>query len=206
MMIYGIAGASGTGKTTLGSQVGDALSISFVRTSVTEMARKAGFEAVSRLTLPDRVRLQNSLLEQFEELLHGIKGPAILDRTPIDLIGYLGAEIHMHSHEILDIETLESLDGYFLRCQKLTAQCFDRVFVTSILPHYETAETRPDYNPAYQRHVHWLITGAAVGAESEINATLLLSGNLHDRVTYVSQMISERLQEIDKSRKKLVLH
>lgn len=201
-MIYGLAGASGTGKTTLGHEVGQVLSIPFVRTSITDMARKAGFEAVGCLDLPDRLKLQESLFDQFEDLLDKTKGPVIFDRTPIDLIGYLGAEIHMHSHLELEIEALEQANTYFLRCQELTSRAFDKVFVTGILPTYEAAETRPDYNPAYQRHVQMIITGAIFSTRYDVNASILVTDNLHDRIKIVSDLIADRLKEIEEAKRK----
>lgn len=200
-MIYGIAGASGTGKTTLGHQVGEALSIPFVRTSITAMAEKAGFKAVGSLSLPDRLELQESLLEQFGDLLDKTKGPIIFDRTPIDLIGYLGAEVHMHSNRDLDTDDLIQIDDYYTRCQQMTAQYFDRTFITSILPEYELAATRPDFNPAYQRHVHMLIIGAAVSAEVPLELTILVTDSLQDRVQIVSDAIADRLEEIEKHKR-----
>lgn len=201
-MIYGVAGASGTGKSTLCQHVSEALAIPFVKTSITDMARKAGFEAVGRLGLEDRIRLQNSLLEQFEELLDKTRGPVIFDRTPIDLIGYLGAEIHMHSRDLVDVETLEAVDGYFKKCQEMTAARFDRIFVTNVLPHYETAETRPGYNPAYQRHVQFLIMGAVVASPGPLMASFLLMNDLHQRVRTVTDQIAERLDTIETEKRK----
>jgi predicted ATPase len=201
-MIYGVAGASGTGKSTLCQHVSDALSIPFVRTSVTDMARKAGFEAVGRLSILDRIALQDSLLDQFNDLLQKARGPVIFDRTPIDLIGYLGAEIHMHSHLDLAAEQLESVNSYITRCQTLTGTYFDRVFVAGLLPDYESADTRPNYNPAYQRHVHLLITGAAVASEVNLDCVLLTTDSLHDRVEIVCDQITDRMKAIEEARRK----
>ena len=200
-MIYGIAGASGTGKTTLGKHVSDALNIPFVRTSITEMARKAGFEAVGSLPLPDRWRLQQSLLTQFEDMLDNMRGPVILDRTPVDLIGYLYGEIDMHSDQALDLETLKQIDAYCTKCQNLTATRFDRVFITNILPEYELAETRPGFNPAYQRHVHMIIVGSLITAENQSDVSLLTTNDLHQRIDIVMETIAGRLETIRAERK-----
>lgn len=201
-MIYGIAGASGTGKTTLCERVSEALSIPFVKTSITDMARKAGFEAVGRLDLEQRILLQERLLDQFEDLLDETRGPVIMDRTPIDLIGYLGAEIHMHSRDVVDVDTLEGIDGYFRRCQEMTASRFDRIFVTNILPTYEEVATRPGYNPAYQRHVQFIIMGAVVSAHGPLAASFLLMDDLDQRVRNVTEMIAQRLDAIETAKRK----
>lgn len=201
-MIYGIAGASGTGKTTLGQSVGEALSIPFVRTSITDMARKAGFNAVGRLELHERLALQESLLEQFEELLLKTKGPVIFDRTPLDLIGYLGAEVHMHSHGELTMSDLHKIDAYFTRCQELTSRSFDQVFVTSILPHYEEVETRPGFNPAYQRHVQFLIMGSIFEGDCDLSVSILSTDDLQDRISIMSETIVTRLDQIEMEKRK----
>lgn len=196
-MIYGICGASGSGKTTLAKAVADLMCIKFVPTSVTEMAKKAGFEAVGRMSLPERFTLQLHLFDQFEELLNGITGPAILDRTPLDMIGYLHGEIGMHSRNLLMPEEIEMAAEYVADCQRMTARYFDGVFFTSILPTYEEADTRPGFNPAYQQHVQLVIAGALATSSENIQATMLMTTDLQQRLDIVTHEIAERLDEID---------
>jgi predicted ATPase len=205
-MIFGIAGASGTGKTTLGHHVGEALDIPFLRTSVTEMARNAGFNAVGKLNLEDRLVLQEHMLKQMEAKLLLVQGPIILDRTPIDMLGYMLAEIDMHSSDRLTVEQMRRIDAYATQCQELTYRFFAHVFVTGILPDYELAETRPGFNPAYQRHLHTLVLGGLNGAENTIDYTLLVTDSLHHRVDAMTTTIADVLNRTEAERRERRLH
>lgn len=200
-MIYGICGASGSGKTTLAKAVADMMCIEFVPTSITNMAKKAGFDAIERMSLSERLSLQLHLFDQFGELLNKITGPAILDRTPLDMIGYLHGEIGMHSRGVLTDADLEIAADYVSDCQRLTAKHFDGVFFTSILPTYEEAATRPSYNPAYQRHVQLVIAGALATPAESLRATMLMTTDLQQRIEIVSNEIAERLDEIEQAKR-----
>ncbi|NKX37736.1 AAA family ATPase [Rhodobacteraceae bacterium R_SAG4] len=193
MMIFGIAGASGTGKTTLGRMVGDALDIPFQPTSITNMAAKAGFDPVSKISLNDRLILQESMLDQMETLLASFKTPVILDRTPLDLVGYMMAEIYMHSESELTADEMRRIDAYVSRCQDVTVKYCSHIFVTGLLPEYELVETRPGWNPAYQRHVHLLIVGALMTSKGDLSYSMFNSDSLTGRTNYMIQAIQNKL-------------
>ena len=196
-MIWGIAGSSGTGKTTLGEKVSEATGVAFVKTSITDMAKRNGYDAISNLPLFERIRLQESLFLEMEALIHSCEKPAILDRTPLDLVGYLHAEVGMHSGREITNQEKEQIDGYVLRCQNLTLKYFDHIFLTAPLGSYMEASNRPAYNPGYQRHLHLIVTGALIDTPGNINYSLLRTTNLNDRVCYVSETIEKRLNYLD---------
>lgn len=196
MMIFGLAGASGTGKTTLGRHVGDALCIPFQPTSITGMAAKAGYNPVSHLLLQDRIDLQESMLKQMEEMLTAATGPVIFDRTPIDLVGYMLSEVYMHSANELSVADMKQIDSYVTRCQLLTSKYFEHVFVTGLLPEYELAETRPDFNPAYQRHVHTVIVGTLLTMKSDVAYSIFSTDSLTGRSNFMIQTIERNLNDV----------
>lgn len=200
-MIYGLAGSSGSGKSTLGRSVAQALDLTFVETSITNMSRRAGFDPVAPMTLTDRCDLQESLLHQFQELLRSLQGPAILDRTPLDLIMYLMAEIDMASNTRITQERSEWARDYVARCTELTDRYFDHVFVTAPLPTYEEAVTRPGANPAYQMHTHLLMMGTLYDMTGNLCFSILRTSDMSERVDYVSDVIANRLDEIESARR-----
>lgn len=200
-MIYALAGSSGSGKSTLGHSVAETLDIAFVQPSITSMSRKAGFDPVKPMTLSDRCALQESLLVQFEELLRGLKGPAIMDRSPLDLIIYMMSEIHMSSHQSLTAEQMQWAADYIARCSSLADRYLDYAFVTTPLPVYEEVSTRPAWNPAYQMHTHLVLMGAIYDMQGNLGFSILRTTDLSERIEYVSDTIASRLDEIETDRR-----
>lgn len=200
-MIYGLCGSSGTGKSTTAGMVGERLNMPFIPTSITEMAQKAGYNAVGAMTLSQRLDLQEKLADQFEALLKSIDGNAILDRTPVDMLGYMLGEVHMQSHESLTEDEMTRLGALITRCKRMTALYFDHIFLMSVLPFYEVAETRPAMNIPYQYHSQMLMTGMLIDLGDRVNHSLLLTTDLETRVDYIAETISDRLVELDEFRK-----
>jgi predicted ATPase len=201
-MLYGLSGASGTGKTTLGRAVGDCIGIPFIPTDFTSMARaECSRTGLQEMTVPERLRFQEQMLLAFLKKARAIKGHAIMDRTPMDLAAYLLAEIHMHSSKKLTVEECRRVDGYVTMCQKMTYVLFDHVFVVRPLPSYEESTDRPAYNPAYQRHIQMLIEGGLLSSTFSASFSALVGSDLTERRDYVAQMITARIAETDDKRR-----
>ncbi|MTH61121.1 AAA family ATPase [Paracoccus litorisediminis] len=200
-MLYGLAGASGTGKSTLARSVAEAMDLALVETSITAMGRSAGFDPVGQLTLTERFDLQEALLHQFTAMVQSIKGPAILDRTPMDLCMYLMAEIAMHAGQGLDAARLAWAAGYVKRCTDLTDRYFDHVFITPPGLPYETAATRPPADPAYQLHCHLILMGVVSEMDGHIDYDVLRTTDHAARVDFVSDVIINRLDAHEADRK-----
>ena len=200
-MIYGLIGASGTGKTTLAQDVVEALNLNMVITSITDSARLHGVEAVANLPLDKRIKLQRHLLDDHAKLLAAVKAPSITDRTPIDMIGYLMCEIGMHSHEQVSQEMLREANKYVNDCKVLTKERYDMVFMLSPLLDYEPDPKRPSVNPAYQRHTDLVMRGA-LHEMTEMAFATIVSQSRTVRFNYVCETIVERLDWHDDFRKK----
>lgn len=194
-MLIGIAGASGTGKTTLAEAVAKQLGARFVRASITELGKSVGADPVSKMNVVERLQLQERMLAAFIQKLEGLDQSEliIMDRTPLDMVGYMMAEINMHSHLDLSPELMKRADIYVAAAQRATAMFYDHIFLTSILPEYEAAETRPDWNPAYQRHVHLLIHGAAYASPVRIPFARFVTTDLNERVKYTVEHVGSML-------------
>lgn len=201
-MIYGLAGASGVGKTTLGEMVADSLQIDFVKTSITELAMKRGYNAIGFLSLRERLELQRGLLEDHLEQISKLNTPVILDRTPLDLIGYMMAEVHMNSAVNLTASEMKAAAAYVSICQYAACEKFDAIFHLAPLPFYETADTRPGENPAYQAHVDLIIRGSLHQLEGQISCMTLGTTDLNERHDAVHDFIMNRLDDLEALRKK----
>jgi predicted ATPase len=200
-MLYGLTGSSGTGKTTLARTVAESLSAEFVATSITASGRRHGYDPVGLMSLQDRIKLQHHLLDDLVELIKNAKRPAIMDRTPIDLIGYMYAEIDMHSHLRLSQVDIARIEAYRQRCLDETVRWFDHVFVTTPLPVYETAETRPVANAAYQQHSQMIMEASIYSLTGRVNFSILRPPGLETRVEHVHDTIVARMNIIDRQRR-----
>lgn len=200
-MLYGLTGSSGTGKTTLAKAVAESLSAEFVATSITASGKRHGYDPVAFMSLKDRIKLQHHLLDDLMELIRSAKRPAIMDRTPIDLIGYMYAEIDMHSHIRLSAEDIAQIETYRERCLEETVKWFDHVFVTTPLPVYENAETRPVQNAAYQHHSQMIMEGAIYQLTGRVNFSVLRPSDLDTRIEHVHDTIVKRMDDIDRMKR-----
>lgn len=160
-MIYGLTGASCAGKKTLGRQLSQKLGVPFIPIKITEIASELGLPStVDNLDFMERITVQYKILCGMEVFLNDLTTPCIIDRTPIDLIAYMLAEINMHSLtntlEIID----SSLVEFYNSCIELTKEYVDRLYCLDYLPLYDLNTMRPPSGLAYQLHRQLLIKGA----------------------------------------------
>lgn len=201
-MIYGLIGASGSGKTTLAKAVAETLDVAYVPSSITESARRHGFDAVGALSLPDRVKLQFHLLEDHLELIDKAPRPMITDRTPIDMVAYLLAEFDMHSHDTFEAndDTLHEVERYSFLGRQTTVFHYDHVFMLGRLMHYEADAKRPAVNPAYHRHTELIMKGLLAEVGTGCGYSILATERLDFRQDYVCEVISTRLDQHEEHR------
>jgi hypothetical protein len=200
-MLYGISGASGTGKTTLAKRVAEDLGITYMPTSITECAKKHGFDAVGMLTLPKRLELQLHLLEDHVEMICQAERPLIVDRTPIDMIGYMLAELDMHSHHRLTDKEIGQVEDYVNLCSDMTLKLYDYVFIVGQLDNYDVSATRPADNRAYQTHSQMIMLGALFRLSGQVSFAHVPMQDLDRRCEFVHDTIVGRLDAIGKERR-----
>lgn len=200
-MLFGLIGSSGVGKTTLATKISENLGIEYVSASITQSARRHGFNSVGVLTLRERLDLQWHLLRDHVELINQTARPLIVDRTPVDMIGYLMAEFDMHSHMLTEPEDLIEADRYVTECLAVTLKHYDMVFTLGQLDKYEEVPTRPVDNRAYQTHSQLIMEGALSRLYGQINFARIGSTDLQQRLDAVEGMIVARMDEIETERK-----
>jgi len=200
-VIFGLTGASGTGKTTLGRELAKRLVMPFVPTSISDMAQELGLPSpVSQLNLIDRAILQNELLVAMLKFLENLPSPCIIDRTPLDLMAYLLAEVDMHAHADTPEKLHEHINNYANICINVTKRAFTCVYCLEPLPVYKSCAKRPVNNPAYHRHVQLLIKGGLVELGNHVPNFTIKAMSLEDRVNLVSSHIVAHMDELHEMR------
>jgi len=206
-MIYGLTGASGTGKTTLGRELSKRLGIPFVPTSITEIAADLGLPSpIAQLNLNDRTVCQIELLTAMCKFLESLPHPCIIDRTPLDLLAYMLAEVNMHAHIGASETLIKVISDYSLYCIGIAKRFLTVVYCLEPLPTYEADNKRPAWSPAYHRHVQCLIKGGLVELNGYVPYFTVPAMTLEERVELVGNSIISHIETIQKQRETAVLH
>lgn len=201
MMLYGLCGASGVGKTTVGELIADALDVSFQRTSLTEVATRHGYNSVGMLNLSQRIDLQEKFLQDHLNVIGALKGVTIIDRTPIDFAAYMLAEVYMTSAQDMTQEDIQRISAYVVQCMWAAKRNYDFIFHLAPLPFYEQSTTRPIENSAYQRHVDLLIRGLLSEMSGSMSHAILNTTDLNERQDFIHDIIVDRLDSVEAMRK-----
>lgn len=205
-MLYGLVGASRAGKTTLAKKVAEELAIDFHPTRTSGVALDHGYDLMAPMTLSDRVTVQNILLDNHIKEIEALPRPLVIDRTPIDYLGYLLAEINMTSALAADPVTLEKAYDYINRCKSATARYYDFLYYLDPLPDYEAAEGKHASNRAYQYHTAALMRGILHDMDGDVNVAFLNLQDLEVRTEFMAEHMVKRLNEIEDLKRASHLH
>ncbi len=168
-MILGLAGSHRSGKTTLARAVAARGGIAFYDGSFGRLARTLGYESVARMSVVERLTMQSRVLDLYEREIQLDAADRITDRTPLDMLAYLMAEVGMHAG--LEDAASRAVVAYRDRCIALTRDLFDDVFLLQALPVYVVADGKPSDDPAYQAHIQALIEGAIFASRGILPVT-----------------------------------
>lgn len=202
-MLYGLAGSHRTGKTTLMRRLAAKLDLHCHELSVTKLMADAGYNGVADLSPADRMTAQERLLDAALVVYDRLPRPCIVDRTPLDMIGYMAAEIGMHNTAP---DIAERAEAYFARAIQATRERFDTVMVLRPLGVYEVDPTKPPPNLAYQWHVQFIIEGALCCAGFPIAAQIITATELDARMQDATQFIVGQMAELNESLANVSVH
>lgn len=193
-MIFGLAGASGVGKTTLAIAVAKEMKIHYFDASVSAMAKELGYDPVSDMTPGERITMQFAIFDKFLDRVNNAPRPMISDRTPLDFIAYMLGEVTMHN---TDPKLSARIDEYVGQCLAAADTFFDTIIIVRPLPTYQVAPNRPPLNRAYQAHIQYIIEGTMETIDIP-NSLTLMTPDLDERVDSCVDELTERLDEIGK--------
>jgi hypothetical protein len=194
-MLFGLSGAHRSGKSTLARRLSDKLDIHYAPFSTTALMRAAGYDGVADLSVEDRMTAQERLLDAALAFYDTLPRPVITDRTPLDMIGYMLAEIGMHG---TPPAIAERAMAYQLRALEATRIRFNCIIVLRPLPGYEADPTKPPENRAYQWHHQYIVEGAAMNL-GVVDLYLLQTTTLDDRLARAGGFITRQMTELKES-------
>jgi hypothetical protein len=200
--MIGFTGASRTGKSTLARMCADTLGFHYHEMKTAEIMKAAGYDCVGELTIDERIKAQTAYLDVYEDLIEKLPRPVLVDRTPVDLLGYMMAEVGMHS---TTPEQGEAIRAYAERALNITNRSFGIVFVVRPLGHYQAADSKAPANAGYQWHTQWLMEGSMNMLRHPLMVKVETS-DLETRHDRVCEVIVEYLKRNAEMRQSSRLH
>jgi len=156
-MAIGLIGAHRVGKTTLAAAAAEKSNIPFIPTNLSAILRREKIDLSKPIDIMRKMEIQQMLLDETVELFKTQQGSYITDRTPLDMLAYVLAEIGPHA----SLEASESILKYSKDCFTHTNQLFDLIVL--VQPGIEIKqdikkETAP-INQAYIETLNYIMTG-----------------------------------------------
>ena len=98
MMRVGICGAHRVGKSTLARLLADRMALTMIDAGVSKVFAEMGLSPSSTLDASSRLSVQERILKKFEQVMSGGER-VIIDRTPIDMVAYLLADMNQQHYQ-----------------------------------------------------------------------------------------------------------
>lgn len=162
--MIGLCGAQRTGKTTLAAKYAEYAKIPFVRTDVSGTFVRLGADPKKDYPLNERIELQREILKDYSALLKKAPFKFITDRTPVDMMAYMLADVRREN--VTDTQAGQ-LMTYLEECHKVLNQQFTVLMVVQPgIPAKDEPGKAPT-NPAYMEHINTLCMGMVVSDKVE---------------------------------------
>lgn len=190
-MAFGIIGAHRSGKSTLAKRLCEDMGFQLFEASFGAIAKDLGWaSAVDKMTLAERMNMQEAVLNEYLDRLYHMERPFITDRTPLDMIGYTLGEVTMNGpmDEILALR----INAYITRCIHVARSQFDAMIVLRPLPFYQVEPGKPQVNLAYQSAVQFIIEGAFERVNDQVEGLVLTATDFEERVEAATDFLSKR--------------
>lgn len=155
-MSIGIIGAQRVGKTTICKKIADDYGVTFLQTNVTSVFEELGLSPKLDYDFATRLMIQECILNHLENVYTLSSGEFITDRTPLDALSYLMADVR---RENVTGDTINAMMKYADRCFLVTKKHF--AFLTLIQPGIPIEETpgKAPSNIAYMEHLNAICRG-----------------------------------------------
>jgi hypothetical protein len=157
--MIGLCGAQRTGKTTLAAKYAEYAKIPFLQTDVSGTFARLGANPKIDYPLNERIELQREILKDYAALVKKAPFKFITDRTPVDMMAYMLADVRREN--VTDAQS-GALMSYFDDCHKVLNQQFTVLMVVQPGIQAKDAPGKAPANPAYMEHINALCMGIVV--------------------------------------------
>ena len=158
--MIGLAGAHRCGKTTLAKAYADKFGIEFMKTDSAGVFERFGLDPQSDYSFSDRLFLQNEILnEAIKVYKQADFKQAITDRTPIDMLAYMMADIKRET--LTENDDLQFME-YFGRCMETANRYMSVVVIVQPGIPVKDDPTKATATFGYIQHISDLIKGVSL--------------------------------------------
>lgn len=154
-MRIGLCGAHRTGKTTLAKAFADLKGFKFISAGVSGVFEELGIEPSSSLDVKTRLMVQNAILDRYEQQVAG-QTDFVIDRTPIDMIGYMLADLRQDDFA----GEGASIARYVQRCADVAKSTLDMATLLKPCIPVKHEPGKGLLDRQYIMGLHWVIAGA----------------------------------------------
>jgi hypothetical protein len=157
--MIGLCGAQRTGKTTLATAYALKFKVPLVETKVSETFARLGADPKKDYPFDERLEIQREILKDYHALLKGAPFKFITDRTPIDMMAYMLADVR---RENVSHQQAGALSVYIDECHKVLNEQFTVLMVVQPGIPVQDAPGKAPVNWAYMEHINSLCMGLVV--------------------------------------------
>lgn len=161
-MRTGLCGAQRVGKTTLARAFAEEAGIEFIATNTRQVMKDVGADPKIAYPIGRRLGIQEAILDELCRQWKAGKN-CIFDRTPLDVLAYLEADILRDS--LTEIHLIHRYMVYRERCLEAVSMFDALVLVQPGIPIIEEAGAAPGSMP-YMEHFNTLCLGYLYGTET----------------------------------------
>lgn len=163
--MHGLSGAQRTGKSTLAKKYAETYGIPYLQTSASGTFDRLGFSPKLDYPLPVRLEIQNEILKDLSAQYKAGGIIWITDRTPIDLMAYMLADVQRQN---VSQEDGKRIVDYMERCYEVLNRHFTTITIVQPgIPLTEAATSAPA-NIGYMEHINALALGLAASEKVKI--------------------------------------
>jgi hypothetical protein len=155
--MLGLAGAHGTGKTTLAEAFSELSGLPFIKGTTRATYERLGLDPQRNYPLDVRLDVQFEILKDYEAL-YAQHQRFVTDRTPLDMMAYLLADVQREG--VTEAQGTR-IAKYLEECYTVLNRRFPVVLIVQPGIPFVAEEGRPLPNVAYQEHIHVLVHGFA---------------------------------------------
>lgn len=158
--MYGLCGAQRTGKSTLAGAFAEDVQVPVLYTSTSKVFADLALDPKADYSLAQRLYIQRHILESFEKQCRSVEGGVfVADRTPIDMMAYMIADVQRTNVEPKLEKVIET---YLKDCIAVSNATFSILTVVQPGIPVKEAEGKAPASFAYMEHINHLIMGIVV--------------------------------------------